>query len=107
MKHMKSDPLRSLFTSARARALSYEREQRHRKVLECMTLKEENDKLWELAMKQRVALEALQKGHAQDMAEMTESLRVAHARLAAAESERDRYREALRRAFPGKEVQTA
>lgn len=92
-----------LFTSARARALNYEREQRLAKVKECMTLKDENEKLWDMTVKQRAALEALQKGHAQDMAEMAESLRKVYGKLAAVEAERDRYKDALRRSFP-KEV---
>ena len=92
--------IRNLFTSARHRAFRYEQTLRLKKIEECMALKDENDKLFELTVKQRMALEALQKGHAQDMAEMTESLRRAHAQLVAAEAERDRYKEALRRAFP-------
>lgn len=98
--------IHNIFTSARHRAFQYEQEQRLRKIAECMALKEENEKLWDLTVKQRVALDALRKGHAQDMAEMTESLRRVHVQLAAAEAERDRYKEALRRAFP-KEAITA
>ena len=90
----------SIFTSARHRAFQYEQEQRLRKIKECIALKDENEKLFDLTVKQRMALEALQKGHAKDMAEMTESLRLAHVQLAAVEAERDRYRDALRRAFP-------
>lgn len=90
----------SIFTSARHRAFLYEQEMRLKKIKECMVLKDENEKLFDLTVKQRMALEALQKGHAKDMAEMTESLRRAHVQLAAVEAERDRYREALRRAFP-------
>ncbi len=90
----------SLFTGHRRAALKYEREQRLDKIKECIALKNENDKLFELTVKQRVALDALREGHAKDMAEMTESLRRAHAQLAAAEAERDRYKAALRRVFP-------
>ena len=90
----------NLFASKKSRALRYEREAHYAKVKECMVLKAENDELWELSQMQRLALDAIRQGHAQDMAEMTESLRRAHAQLAAADAERDRYKEALRRAFP-------
>ena len=101
MKHMKENKKRpGFFASARHVAVAYEREKRLAKVKECMELKDENEKLWDMAVKQRIALDALQRGHAQDMAEMTESLRVAHEKIAALEAEKNRYREALRRAFP-------
>lgn len=92
--------LLSVFASGRNTALEYEREKRLGKIKECITLKEENEKLFELTVKQRIALDALREGHAKDMAEMTESLRRAYTRLAEVEAERDRYKAALRRAFP-------
>ena len=101
MKHgRKKRNFLDLFVPHRVRALEYEHDRRLEKIRECMVLKDENEKLWDMAVKQRIALDALQKGHAQDMAEMTESLRKAHEKLAAAEAERDRYKDALRRAFP-------
>lgn len=100
------DDIFNLFLSKKSRALRYEREAHYAKVKECIALKTENDELWDLSQKQRLALDALRQGHAQDMAEMSESLRRAHALLAEAEAERDRYKEALRRAFP-KGVQPA
>ena len=104
MKHgSKKKRFLDFFVPHRVRALEYEQDRRLEKIRECMVLKDENEKLWDMAVKQRIALEALQKGHAHDMAEMTESLRKAHEKLAAAEAERDRYKDALRRAFP-KEV---
>lgn len=107
MKHMEKKSHKfSLFESAKSRALEYERTQRIKKIKECMALKDENEKLWDMTVKQRMAISAIKEAHAKDMAEMTESLRKAHAQLAAAEAERDRYREALRRTFP-KEAQTA
>ncbi len=93
-------PILPVFASGRNTALEYEREKRLIKTKECMVLKDENEKLFELTMKQRAALDALQEGHAKDMAEMTESLRRAYSRLAEVEAERDRYKAALRRAFP-------
>ena len=92
---------------ARSRALSYERDKRLEKVKECLTLKDENEKLWDMACKQRIALDAMQKGHAKDMAEMAKALKATHEKLAQVEAERDRYKEALRRAFPGKESKPA
>ena len=101
MKHMKDKKKRlGLFRRARNVSSAYEREKRLAKVKECMELKDENEKLWDMAVKQRIALDALQRGHAADMAEMTEALRIAHEKLAAAEAEKNRYREALKRAFP-------
>lgn len=103
MKHLAKKNW-SLFVPARIRALNYERELRLDKIKECSFLKEENAKLFDLVVKQRMALETMKEGHAKDMAEMTESLRKAHAKLSAVEAERDRYRDALRRAFPKKEA---
>lgn len=105
MKHMKKKrDLLDLFTPHRVRALNYEIERRVEKTRECMVLKDENEKLWEIAQKQRLALDAMQKGHAKDMAEMASALKATHEKLAQVEAERDRYKAALRRAFPGKEV---
>lgn len=106
MKHMKRKPdIIDFFIPRRVKALNYERELRLDKIKECSFLAEENAQLFELTVKQRLALDALQKGHEKDMAEMTESLRKAHARIEAVEAERDRYRDALRRAFPAKGAQ--
>ena len=105
MRHIGRKPdIIDFFIPRRVKALNYERELRLDKIKECSFLKEENAQLFELTVKQRLALNALQKGHEKDMAEMTESLRKARARLAEVEAERDRYRDALRRAFPKKEA---
>lgn len=101
MKHMKKRPPRfSPFAGYWRAALDRQRDRLIKKTLEVIELKRENEELWDIIYKQRIALEALRKGHAQDMAEMTESLRKTHEILSAAETDRDRYREALRRAFP-------
>lgn len=102
MKHMGKAKAFCFF--GRNRALDYEREQRLGKIKECMELKDENEKLWDMAVKQRLALEALREGHAKDMAEMVNALKSAAEKLAQVEAERDRYKAALRRAFPGKET---
>lgn len=108
MKHAKRKaPRLGFFASHWRRALDYQRERNIKKTLECIQIKKENDELWDVVCKQRLALDALQKGHEKDMAEMSESLRKTHVMLAAAEADRDRYRDALRRAFPGKEEKTA
>ena len=101
MKHRrrKSDIIEFL-TPRRIRALNYERDLRVEKIRECIALKDENEKLWEVSVKQRIAIDALQEGHAKDMAEMTKALKKAHEKICALEAERDRYKDALRRAFP-------
>lgn len=104
MKHLaKKNFLADLLTPRRVLALEYERDRRIEKTRECMLLKEENEKLWDISVKQRMALDALQKGHEKDMEEMTAALQKAHEKLSRVEAERDRYKNALRRAFP-KEV---
>ena len=101
MKHLKRKPPRfSLFAGYWRAALDRQRDKCIRKTMEVIELKRENEELWDIIYKQRIALDALQKGHAADMAEMSESLRRAHENLSAAEKDRDRCREALRRAFP-------
>ncbi|MGX8703146.1 MAG: hypothetical protein ACSW8H_01705 [bacterium] len=105
MRHIGRKPdIIDFFIPRRIKALDHERELRLDKARECEILRYENSELFELYTKQRIALDALQRGHAKDMAEMTESLRKAHTKLAEVEAERDRYRDALRRAFPKKEA---
>ena len=101
MKHMeKKTSLMNLFIPRRVVALEYERDRRIEKIRECILLKEENEKLWEISVKQRLALDALQKGHEKDMEEMLNALKKAQEKIARTEAERDRYKNALRRAFP-------
>lgn len=88
------------FASSRARALNYERELRYAKIKECLELKDENDKLWDMAVKQRVALDTMQKSYMAEIDKLLAALKSSTEKVAAAEAERDRYREALRRAFP-------
>lgn len=101
MKHLrKKNILVDLFTPRRVIALEYERDRRVQKTRECILLKEENQKLWEISVKQRLALDALQQGHEKDMEEMASALKKAHEKIARVEAERERYKNALRRAFP-------
>lgn len=101
MKHMeKKKSLLHLFVPRRVVALEYERDRRIEKTKECILLKEENQKLWEISVKQRLALDALQQGHEKDMEEMSSALKKAHEKIARVEAERERYKNALRRAFP-------
>lgn len=100
----KKRDLVDLFMPRRVRVLNNVLDAKSKKTQECIILKDENEKLWDIACKQRIALDALQRGHAKDMAEMSKALKATHEKLAQVEAERDRYREALRRAFPGKEA---
>ena len=103
----KKRDLVDFFMPRRVRVLNDVLDAKYKKTQECIMLKDENEKLWDMVCKQRLALDAMQKGHAKDMAEMAKALKATHEKLAQVEAERDRYKEALRRAFPGKEVQTA
>lgn len=101
MKHLKRRPPRfSLFGGYWRMALEAQRDRTAKKTIECIEVKQENEKLWEIVYKQRIAIEALREGHTKDMAELTASLSKAHQQLAAAEADRDRYRDALKRTFP-------
>lgn len=97
---MKTKTRLGFFATHRARTLDYERELRYAKIKECLQLKDENDKLWDMAVKQRVALDTMQRGYTAEIDKLMAALTVAAEKVAAAEAERDRYREALRRAFP-------
>ena len=85
-------------------SLDRERDLRVKKIMECRVLRDENTELWDTVMKQRIALDALQSARMEDRAEMAREIQTIRAQLYAAEAERDRYREALRRAFPGGET---
>ena len=103
----KKRDLVDFFMPRRVRVMNDVLDAKYKKTQECIMLKDENEKLRDMACKQRIALDAMQTGHAKEMAEMAKALKATHAKLAQVEAERDRYKEALRRAFPGKEVQTA
>lgn len=85
-------------------SLDRERDLRIKKIKECRVLSDENAELWDTVMKQRIALDALQSARMEDRAEMAREIQTIRAQLYAVEAERDRYREALRRAFPGGET---
>lgn len=93
-------PRLGYFASHTARALDYERELHHNKVMECITVKRENQALRDTIVKQRIALDALNSAHSEDMADAVAILRDLRVRLSEVTAERDRYRDALRRVFP-------
>lgn len=105
MRHKK--PRLGWFASPIRRALDYERDLHVKKILECMDVKEENEKLWDLCQKQRIAIAAFRQEHAEEMEKMNTSLSEARAQLASVTAERDRYRNALRRLFPAQNQEAA
>lgn len=93
-----------MFGSKLRASLDHERDLRIKKIKECRVLKDENAELWDTVVKQRIALDALQSARMEDSAKMAREIQTVRAQLYAVEAERDRYREALRRAFPGREI---
>ncbi len=100
MKKESKRPRLGYFASHTARALDYQRELYHNKILECIAVKRENQALRDTIVKQRIALEAFNAAHTEDVAEMNASIRNLCIRLSEVTAERDRYRDALRRVFP-------
>lgn len=88
------------FASHRARALDYQLERYHDKVVECSQVKKENIALRETVVAQRIALDALNEAHRQDSKIMEEQMATLQRQVSAITAERDRYRSALRRSFP-------
>lgn len=88
------------FASHKTRALDYERELHHNKVMECVGIRKENEALRETVVKQRMALDALNEAHRADARRMTDQVAALRHQVDVLTQERNRYRSALRRSFP-------
>ena len=88
------------FASHTARALDYERELHHNKIMECIDIRRENEALRETVVKQRLALDALNEAHRHDAKVMEDQMAALRYQVSVISAERDRYRSALRRSFP-------
>lgn len=88
------------FASHTARALDYERELHHNKIMECIDIRRENDALRETVVKQRMALDALNEAHRADARRMTDQVDALRHQVDVLTQERNRYRAVLRRNFP-------
>lgn len=82
-------------------SVSHERWERVEKIKECRTLREQNQELRETVVKQRIALDALSQAHREDAKCMEDQLAAMRHQVSTISAERDRYRAALCRLFPG------
>ena len=82
-------------------SINHERYERLEKIKECMALRQQNTELRETVVKQRIALDALSQAHKEDAKCMEEQLAALQHQVSVLSSERDRYRSALRRLYPG------
>ena len=88
------------FASHKTRALDYERELHHNKVMECVAIRKENEALRETVVKQRMALDALREANRADSRRMTDQVAALRHQVDVLTQERNRYRAVLRRNFP-------
>ena len=93
-------PRCGFFAGHKTRALDYQMELYRDKVVECISVKRENDALRETVVKQRMALDALNEAHRADTRRMTDQVAALRHQVDVLTQERNRYRSALRRTFP-------
>lgn len=93
-------PRCGFFAGHKTRALDYQMELYRDKVVECISVKRENDALRETVVKQRMALDALNEAHRADARRMTDQVAALRHQVDVLTQERNRYRTVLRRNFP-------
>lgn len=93
-------PRCGFFAGHKARALDYQMELYRDKVVECISVKRENEALRETVVKQRMALDALNEAHRADARRMTDQVAALRHQVDVLTQERNRYRAVLRRNFP-------
>lgn len=93
-------PRCGFFAGHKTRALDYQMELYRDKVVECISVKRENDALRETVVKQRMALDALNEAHRADARRMSDQVAALRHQVDVITQERNRYRAVLRRNFP-------